>query len=145
MFAIHFDATGAPDAGNVAVGTIVLGSYRETFESPLHMWRRGGYERHWALAVRRLVDGAETTALITELYDPVTANFIKWWPAYRFGEEVRFHNQLLFMESLGSPLDPADVYRHVPPYAQTNEDGDRISEWSVPLASLQRFLAPAPS
>ena len=67
------------------------------------------------------------------------ANFIKWWPAFRFDKEVKFHNQMLLLDQLNGPFDLNDPYRHIPRY-ETNEDGDEISEWSVPLADLEGFL-----
>ena len=66
MFDIEFKSSKGAKLGGPAIGTILLGSFRETFESPLHVWRRGDYEEHWVQAVRRLVDGTGSTALITE-------------------------------------------------------------------------------
>jgi hypothetical protein len=140
VFDIRFQEAKSASSEELAVGTIVLGSFRETFESPLHVWAREDYERHWVQALERLLDGSESTALTTELYDPATANFIRWWPAYRFGNEVRFQNQLLLLADLPSALEPSDPFGHVSPYRQTNEDGDRLSEWPVPLDDLYRFL-----
>ena len=140
MFRIGFDGDERTKVGGLAVGTIVIGSFRERFESPLHFWQQPNYEGQWHQAIRRLVDGAESTALITDLHDPALANFIRWWPKYQIGAEARIHNQLLFMEHLREPFDLGDVYAHVPHYEQTTEDGDRLSEWSVPLADLERFV-----
>lgn len=141
VFAIQFHSVEPTEIGGLAIGSIALGSYRESFECPIHLWRREDYEEHWVQAVERLVNGAESTALITELYDPASASFIKWWPAYRFGARVTFHNQLLLMADLPTPFELRDIYRHIPPYQQVNEDGDRISEWSVPIEQLESFLS----
>lgn len=78
--------------------------------------------------------------MIADLYDPESANFIMWWPVYRLGDEVRFHSQLLLMSDLPGPFELTDLYRHVLPYQQTNEDGDRISEWTVPIGELATYL-----
>ena len=140
VFAIEFDSVQPREVENIATGSITLGSYRETFEAPLHVWRRQDYESHWREAVHRILGGAPSTALITELYDPISANFIKWWPAYRFGGEIRFHNQLLLMADLHGPFDLSEVYRHIGPYEQLTEDGEQISEWAVPVRELEDFL-----
>jgi CdiI N-terminal domain len=141
VFHIRLAAAKSAIDDDSAVGTITLGSFKETFESPLSFWTRNDYEAHWVHALERLVDGSESTALVTEMYDPLSANFITWWPAYRFGSKVRFHNQLLLLAHLSIPLLPNDLFRHVPPYQDTNDDGDRLSEWTVPIDDLCQFLA----
>lgn len=140
MFDIRFELSQDANSEEVAVGTIVLGSFRETFESPLHVWSREDYESHWSQSLERLFEGAGSTVLITEMYEPTTANFIKWWPAYRFGAEVRFHNQLLILAGMQPPFDLDDLFGQLPPYEQTNEDGDRLSEWSIGIDALREFL-----
>lgn len=140
MFRIEFESDELRAAGGVSVGSIVIGSFRERFEASLDFWEEADYEEHWLKAIRRLVDGAASTALITQLHDPAQANFIVWWPIYRVDAVARFHNQLLMLEDLDTTFDLGDIYRHIPPYGQTNEDGERISEWSVSLVELESFV-----
>lgn len=47
MFDIRFDSTGHETDDQLVVGTIVLGSHKETFEACLCLWSRHDYERHW--------------------------------------------------------------------------------------------------
>ncbi|MGB6056880.1 MAG: hypothetical protein WBF71_01345 [Microthrixaceae bacterium] len=140
MFSIEFESIDPMDDSELATGSIVLEGFRETFESPLHVWKREDYEAQWDQAICRLINGKDSTAIITGLYDPAYANFIQWWPAFRFEGEVRFHSQLLLMEQLDAPFDLDDVYRHVAGYEQVSEDGTPISEWSVPIDALESFL-----
>jgi hypothetical protein len=73
------------------------------------------------------------------MYDPVAANFIRWWPVYRRGSEVIFHNQVLFLSDCDEPFDPRDPYRNVPPYSATNDEGQSISEWRIDHREIEAF------
>jgi hypothetical protein len=54
---------------------------------------------------------------------------------------VRFHDQLLFVDQLASPFELSDIHRHVPLYERTDEDGNRLSECTLPIGQLRDFLA----
>jgi len=59
---------------------------------------------------------------------------------WRFGESVKLNEQLLFMADLETPIDTENPYTHVGEYRELNEEGERISEWVVPLQDLVDFL-----
>lgn len=70
-------------------------------ESPLYVWAREDYEVHWVHALERLFDGSESTALITELYDPLTANF-----SCPVSADQRGRRQALRVDGAGRRLVP---------------------------------------
>jgi hypothetical protein len=122
------------------VGLIVLGAFRERFRASLEHWRPRDYERHWHEAVARLVEGAAESCLITNLVRPDSVgDNVEWWPAWRVGDEARFHQEVFLPGLLGSPFDPRDPYVHVGGY----EPDRLVSEWRIPLSDLERFRARA--
>lgn len=134
MFEIRFNSGQL--SAELALGTILVGSFKETFEAPLHFWTRRDYESQWRRASERLLNGAASSAFITGMNDPQHANFIHWWPAYLVGAEVRFQHQLLMLPNLDFEFTVENHFEHVPPYRQENDEGDRLSQWVVPLISL---------
>jgi hypothetical protein len=144
VFSIEFteEAATASGVGGLArFGIIQLDMERERFLAPLSYWSVADYERQWRAAVRRIVDGQPRAALITSLADPSLADFVEWWPLYRVGQTVSVQNQLLFLDSLREPFDPADPYPHVSELRTRSEDGQAISEWRITLADLEQFLS----
>jgi hypothetical protein len=140
MFSIAFQRAVDADEPNTACGLLTLGSYSESFVSSLSFWSQAEYERHWAEAAGRIMAGAGSSALVTDMYDPANGNFIRWWPFYRRREKLRFHNQVLLIAELDKPFDVRDLFDAVPPYTSLNEDGQPISEWSLPPEDVEAWL-----
>jgi len=139
MFSISFNS-GLYSAKRSSSGTLVLGSETETFLASFDHWQPEDYERQWQEAISLVVNEGSKSALITEMPAPSVANFIRWWPMWRFGESVKLNEQLLFMADLETPIDAENPYTHVGEYRELNEEGERISEWVVPLQDLVDFL-----
>ena len=141
-FFIGFTSSDAVlrDGDSLLAGRIVIGDFEEEFEASLSHWTRERYETQWRDGLRRLVDGVERSCLITSMYDPTTANFIEWWPCYRQGREIAFQNQILFMDRLEAPYDPAVPYRFVRPLTLTNAAGQRISTWRTDVQAVRTYL-----
>ena len=141
-FGIEFLPPETPASGpGLAVGRITVGTdFSEKFETDLSYWDRSRYEEDWRTNVRRLVEGAERAVLLTSITAPASANFFFWWPLYRDGETVHVQNQLLFLDELSSPFDPARSWDFVADRETVNEDGLRISEWQCSLSDLRSWL-----
>ena len=120
-------------------GLLVIGEWRESFLSSLYEWTKQDYERQWQAAINSLVQGAEKSALITEFVGPEASSHLQWWPLYRLGGTVYFHNQILFYDQLSEPFSLADISKFVSERQTVNEDGAAISEWSIPLSALEEF------
>jgi len=145
MFNIAF----VPDMNNengYELGRMMLGSSTEGFRSGLSYWSMTQYEEHWHDAVTRLVNGAECSALITDLPPPSSTGYaINWWPMWRVDDTVYIQEHLLIQSELKGVFDPYDPYTHISPRCTEvgNDEADngfRTSEWSVPLQDFVEFL-----
>jgi len=79
------------------LGIITLGEVTEGFSASLSYWSINDYQKQWLEAGRRLLEPDSHSAFITCMYDPETANFVHWWPAWRGRGPVVFQEQLLFI------------------------------------------------
>lgn len=50
---------------------------------------------------------------------------------------------MLFLSQLKRQLDPINPFDQIAPYSAISESGEHISEWSVPLGSLEQFVSGA--
>lgn len=122
-------------------GEISLAAYSEQFECPFEFWNREDYENHWYQSIRRVVIDRLDSCLITSLTNPHTANFLFWWPIYMTGENsVAIQNEVLFLDQCLEQFDPKSPFRSLRPRTVTSDDGIKISEWHLPLASLDSWL-----
>ncbi len=124
----------------VALGSLNIGEFHESFHASLSYWDRDSYLAHWIEALTRLVRGESRSALVTSMYNPATANLIRWWPLYRVGENTHFQEQVLILSQLEPPFEEADLYRFVPLRETASEDGERLSEWTLNLTAIEDFL-----
>ena len=140
MFAIRF-LPGLTEDGRAA-GELVLGEDTEGFHADLGFWAQEDYERQWVRSVARLVGGsAKKGCLVTSVPPLETANFVSWWVLYVIGPDVVAQEQILFLEELDSPFRPETPEVHVRERATQTDEGQAISEWRVPLAAVEAFLA----
>ena len=121
-------------------GTIAIDDFQETFVIPLDYWGIGDYKQHWKKSLERTLR-REDSCLITSSYDPQKANFIVWWLLYNHKDELIIRNHLLFLNTLLQSFTPDNPYSFIPKYESENEDGDKISEWIVPMKDIEMFLA----
>ena len=129
------------DPGVTAVyGKIEIGQYSETFVCSLVSWDRLRYRRHWWQSLRRLLDGADRSALITSYVQPELANHLVWWPLYRQGKTVHVQNQLLFYNQLPAPFSERNPWSSVGERKILNAEGRTISEWTTDIDSIRTFL-----
>ncbi len=144
-FAIRF----LPDSSRVkvpvhgtleAVGEIVLDESSEVFIAPLSFWTKAQYEAQWREALHRIVRNVSPSCLITVMNDPSTANFIYSWEMWRQGHEILFQEGTIFLEEHREHFDPNNPYGFIPEYSNMTEDGEQVSEWSVPVKDISTFL-----
>ncbi|MGI4789138.1 MAG: hypothetical protein ACRYFS_09855 [Janthinobacterium lividum] len=139
MFSIVFQSQ-INGAEKKAIGTITFGSSRETFVSSFHQWSAEDYQAQWLEAIKRIVDGEEHSALITNLPLLTSESLINWWTMWRFGDQVKFQDQLFFISDLSVPFDLDDPYSHVGAYTAVNDESQHVSEWDESVANLAVFL-----
>jgi hypothetical protein len=138
------------------VGLLVLGDHKERFVVHLDTWTKGNYVDQWKRALKRVLNGEES-ALITDMHTPATSNHLVWWPMWKLGSEIVFHNQLLFFKKYKIFQDeiPQRQKRHTKVLSTANveplykligqreylsEDGMPLSEWRVPVNEIREFL-----
>jgi contact-dependent growth inhibition (CDI) system CdiI-like immunity protein len=138
------------------VGLLLLGDHKERFVVHMDIWSKGDYVFQWKRALKRVLSG-DQSALITDMHTPTTSNHLVWWPMWKFGDAVVFHNQLLFFKkheilwcrsperrkghSVGpSPVDVDTLYKFVGQRESQSPDGRPLSEWRVPVREIRDFL-----
>ncbi|MFE3195522.1 hypothetical protein ACFXHA_41425 [Nocardia sp. NPDC059240] len=138
-FDIDFTGEHSERDSSLAVGIIRLRDMEERFHAPIGFWTIEDYRRSWDVALRKVIDDAGISCLVTSMLDPATANFIQVWPLYRDGATVHVQNRLIFLAEEPS-FDATAPWDCLGPRSTVNEDGDHISEWSVSTADVEHFL-----
>jgi hypothetical protein len=149
MFWIGFTDEPLLDAelGEVGqVGLLKLGTHEERFVAHLEEWQRDEYAEHWRVALVRALKGVPS-ALVTDMWTPVQSSHLVWWPLWRIGGDLVFHNQLLFfhMHGINGPhVDIEKLFPLIGEHLSRNDEGTPLSEWRVPVADVQTFLTSNP-
>jgi hypothetical protein len=138
LFEISLNSTTTTT--DTCIGRIRIGAFLDSFECSLEFWKKTDYESQWRKAIQSVVSGSQKACLITSLTDPKTANFLFWWPVYRVDGLIVVQNQVLFLEDCRSLFDLEAPEKLVPVRATVNENGARISEWSMSLTEAQEWL-----
>jgi hypothetical protein len=131
-----------PDDERERFGRIRLDDFVERFLMDVDFWSPDDYRESWRAACGRLVEapGDTVSCLVASTCDPTTANYIWTWPLYRVGDTVFVQNHIVFLDELETPLDPTRPWLAIKPRRTHDEEDQRISDWSVPLAAVRRFL-----
>jgi hypothetical protein len=130
-----------PDRGFKAVyGQIQIGDFCETFVASLACWDQIQYAQHWASAVSRIMEGQERSALVTSFLEPSLSHHLVWWPMYRDRDVVYIQNQLLFFDQLAQPFSSKHLWDFVGERRQWSDDDQKISEWALPIQSMEAYL-----
>jgi len=120
---------------------IVLNDFTEEFLVPLTYWSEADYRRHWIDGVVRVLSGELRSCLVTAMYEPGRANFLKWWALYRVGETVKVQEQLFFLAWARGRLEPFNPYPHIRRRSTRDEDtGGQVSEWTVDIYHFKSFV-----
>jgi hypothetical protein len=122
-----------------ATGLLVIGDAKERFLASLYQWSKVDYERQWRQAINVLLRETKKSALITEYLSPDVASHFVWWPMYVVGNTVFVQNHLLFYEQLREPFAVANAPSFVRERQTLNDEGQKISEWSVSLSEVEAF------
>lgn len=88
-----------------SLGQIKIGNFQERILIPTEYWSPADYRQQWIEAVDQISKTGDATALITEMYDPSDANFIKCWPIYKEGNTIHIQNRILFLDQLPDQFD----------------------------------------
>ena len=131
-----YDDTGVP----AAPGRLVLEKSMEEFLANLHLWGKSDYESHWTRELKTLLDGNPKVALVVSYNDPHPDSNMEIWRAYRDGELVHFQNQILWYSTLPQLFEVQKISQYIQDRAVVTPEGNRISEWDVPIQEIELFL-----
>lgn len=130
-----YDDTSIP----AAPGRLVLGESAEEFLANLSAWAKSDYESHWRRELKTLLEGNPKVALVASYYGNPASN-MEIWRVYRDGELVHFQNQILWYSTLPSGFEVLKLSQYIQDRAVATQEGDRISEWDVPIRDIELFL-----
>jgi hypothetical protein len=129
------------DPGVTAVyGKIAFGDLSAMFVADLKTWQRDQYERQWKMAVARIVDGADVSALILTYVEPLFSHLVWLRPLYREGDKVYTPDQEICFDQSSDPFSTDRPWDFLPERKRINLQGKRILEWVTNVESLSEFL-----
>lgn len=123
MFAIRVLPTTEIDVDDQRLGEISIGEFTERFACHPSGASIDELDRVWRAALRKLVDGATSVALV---HDPRFA-----WVIYREGRSC-------FVQQVLSP--DGDFRDHLASRTAVTEDGHRVSEWNTDVSAIAHFF-----
>jgi hypothetical protein len=128
------------EGDRVLSGVLEIGDFKENFYASVSYWDKSKYSKQWKTACERLLDGNLKSALVTNIYNPSTANFLFWWVLYLSGNNVYIQNHILFLNELDKPFDEGKLYDFVPDRETETEDGESVSEWKIDIHEVSALL-----
>jgi hypothetical protein len=120
-------------------GLIRMGGEEESFFAPVSFWGRQEYLNSWYTSLCLGLERRQHSVLVTSMLDPETANFLMVWVLYFVGESAHVQNHVVFLDDVVPGFDINDVNSYVDEREVVDEDGQRISEWVVPLSEVVSF------
>lgn len=135
-------SVGISETSDEMIGEITIDDFRESFSVSIGYWSKYDYIKQWEQALRTLIEAPDnmTSALVSDMHDPASANFIVCWPLYKQGKCVYIRNQILFLDQLPHPFDIENIGMYVENRTLTTADGEQISEWETTKNDLESFL-----
>jgi len=121
-------------------GVIEIGTFTEELLVSLAVWSPADYVRQWETGLKR-ISSADKSCLITSMRDLAVSDFINWWMLYRVGDDVVFQNQVLLATEVENSMIGDAIYGLIPVRETHTDDGQKISEWVVPLRDIDAFLS----
>lgn len=127
------------DAGWPHAGTeLIAGATRLHRRVDLRYWRIADYERQWREGIARLVNGAESSALMLGFAGPGDASH-SMWALWREAPSVYIQPHCVLGALLDDPFDPRTPYEHVGARIPVTQNGLPMDEWRVDLDHLMVF------
>jgi len=125
------DAEGRRQAG----GVLAVGNARLPFRLDCSHWAASDYEHQWKAGIRRIADGALSSALVTAYQgdrdEPHTL-----WGIWRDDDHVYVQARSVRTPGLAAPFDPSSPYSYVPSCVPVCEYAPPATQWRVELESF---------
>ncbi len=122
-----------------AIGQIVAGELDEEFHADLGQWDKQEYESQWLHSLEAFLEGDQKAVLFTNCVNQKGRVDLEWWALYRDGDTVHVQNHLPFRR-FDRPFSVANASNFLQDRTTVTEDGDRISEWDIPLTAIELFV-----
>jgi len=123
------------------IGKIVIGDFTETIHIPINFWTIDEYKKQWAEGLAR-IETHDSSCLIASIQDPKIDPYLNWWALYKVGDTVYIHNNMFvdftYEEHFGNTvITRENCYDFISPRETVTDDGEKISEWSIPLSDIK--------
>lgn len=119
------------------VGEIRIGDFVERFPMSVFDVSPDLYIAQWKRTQARFATVPARGCFLASVLQPAAPDGrVFWWIFYRDGDAFVFQNHLLLMSAIDGAFDVEQPERWIPPRETLTEDGQRISEWRVPIAGL---------
>jgi hypothetical protein len=130
-------------------GRITIGDFHETLFMPINSWSIEEYQQQWKEGLERIKNN-DTSCLVVTVQNLSTHPLIELWTLYKVEDKVFIHNQMLNAEIVKelnltinlSNFNKTSCYQFINPRITNelgeviDEDGETISEWSIPLSEI---------
>ncbi len=122
-------------------GIIALGEFSEKFISSLSDWNMERYTKHWMKSSSRILFHSDRTLFITSIIDDPFDYQLECWVAYKVGEIAYIQNELIIPETcyITNGFNSEDLYSYIRDREICSDDGNKISEWVVPLQWIEDY------
>jgi CdiI N-terminal domain len=124
------------------LGRITIGNFSEKFVSSLSDWNIETYTKHWIKSSARILYESDSTLYITNIVINSSTDYhLDWWVAYKIGEMAFIQNQLIIPDTyaIANGFNSNNLYTYVRDREIYSDDGDKISEWVVPLKLIEEY------
>lgn len=121
---------------------IAVDDFVERTTLDLDTWSTSDYERQWVDALSRLV--SESTARVIVMTwgaMPDRKTVRRGWRMHRHGSLVRIQERIYVPQDHSFDVDANGAVVDNEDMEVRNDDGDRISEWNIPVKAIRAFMA----
>jgi hypothetical protein len=123
-----------------APGRLVRENVQRSFLANLSLWSRSDYKSHWVSELKALVGANPKVALVVSNNNPKASSNLEIWRVYRDGEWARFQNQLPRYNDLPHGFEISKMSQYIQDRVVITAEGNKISEWDVPIRDIELFL-----
>ncbi|MDA3798944.1 MAG: hypothetical protein PF692_07680 [Kiritimatiellae bacterium] len=121
-------------------GRITIGEFSERLYIPISVWKPGDYFKQWKEGLRRVLNSELDSCLVVAMRKVRwTSDNLEIWPIYNDSEHVFIHNQILFNKDIRKKFVKHDIYYFINERETIDEEGNKISEWKIPIESVKVF------
>ncbi|HMC57255.1 MAG TPA: hypothetical protein VKH19_18895, partial [Gemmatimonadaceae bacterium] len=125
------DYEGRRQAG----GLLAVGNARLPFRLDCDHWTASSYERQWKAGIRRIAEGALSSALLTEYHGDGDEPHVLW-AMWRDDDHVYVQARSVRADASDAPFDPWNPYPFVPTRMPVGEYTPPPTQWRVELESF---------